>query len=118
MEDMQSRSQRRADQTKAQGLTRSKVSKFVNLAGVLYAAPESPIWAARGQAIQSYANLEQSLCMAFAQLSRMRLSIAGAIFFKMTASTRNDILSRLVKDRYGVTYELLAIVLERSSHRC
>jgi hypothetical protein len=62
-------------------------------------------WAARGFAIQAYADLEQSLCRLFAHLSGTGFDVAAIIFFKITsAGARDTILDRLLKKKHGDTY--------------
>jgi hypothetical protein len=50
------------------------------LDAALKLAENDPIWTNRGQAIQSYAILEQSLCHALAQLGDMKEDVALSIF--------------------------------------
>ena len=58
--------------------------------------PQSPIWAARGKAIQAYATLEQSLCRLMGDLSGMSPESAAVIFFKITSyGARNSIIESL-----------------------
>ncbi len=57
--------------------------------------------------IQSYANLEQSLCLLFVHLTGMPLEIAAIIFFKIVnAATLFSILEKLLRKKHGATYSL------------
>src|SRR4051812_26824585 len=68
-------------------------------------AAGSPLWAIRGQAIQAYANLEQSLCSLMAHLSGMDPSVAAIVFFKIVSTgARASILEKLLKKNYGTAY--------------
>lgn len=70
-------------------------------------APDDPIWAARGKAIQAYALLEQSLMRAFVALTGMEPYVAGVVFFKNTSSqARTAIFEKLIRHRYGAKYNL------------
>jgi hypothetical protein len=69
-------------------------------------AGDHPLHAARGHAIQSYANLEQSLCRLFVLVSGTTPDVAGVIFFKITSTAyRDKMLARLVEKKYGNKYE-------------
>lgn len=62
---------------------------------------------ARSLAIQSYANVEQSLCDLFAHLSDTTLIVAGAIFFRMSNSaSRLALLDRLMRMKYQDKHRL------------
>lgn len=62
---------------------------------------------ARAQAIQAYANLEQSLFMVFTGLLMVPPEAAGAIFFNVVNTrSRNDIVGKLLKQRHGSTYNV------------
>ena len=63
------------------------------------------LWVHRGQSIQSYANLEQSLCTLFSTLSGIDTETAPIIFFKIVATrVRTTILENLLKHRHNGTY--------------
>jgi hypothetical protein len=65
------------------------------------------IWAIRGQAIQAYANLEQSLVRLFASLSDMKIGVAQIVFFKISNSdSRNKIIETLFKRKFETNYNL------------
>jgi hypothetical protein len=62
---------------------------------------------ARAEAIQSYAELEQSLCELFSYLSDTNPAVAGTIYFKITNSrARSDILKKLMNMKHKTTYNL------------
>src|SRR5208282_4649667 len=78
----------------------------VNLDDANRAAAQNPFWAIRGHAIQAYASLEQSLCLAFAQLSGIDEKIAGTIFFAIPGPQIRKVLEKLVTYRYGNNYDV------------
>jgi hypothetical protein len=62
---------------------------------------------ARADAIQSYTGLEQTLCELFSYLSDTNPAVAGTIFFRLTnASSRSDILHKLMRMKHGDEYRL------------
>lgn len=68
---------------------------------------QSPIWAARGKAIQAYATLEQSLCMLMSDLADMSRESALTIFFKITSyGSRNSIIEKLIKTKHDQKFNL------------
>ena len=70
-------------------------------------AQQSPMWAARGQAIQAYAILEQELCHLFRLTSKVSKEAAAIVFYKITNyRARNDILEKLIKETHGNKYSL------------
>jgi hypothetical protein len=87
------------------GIVRS--DRNIPLEEALKLAPQDPIWANRGKAIQSYAILEQSLCSLLADLSEMKHHTATTIFYKITNSdSRNKILEQLLHAKHGRKYNL------------
>jgi hypothetical protein len=72
----------------------------------LQAKPSSlELAAMRGMAIQSYANLEQSLCAIFATTLGTKIERAAIVFFKINnARSRNDMLEKLLKRHAGDAY--------------
>ncbi len=57
---------------------------------------------ARSIAIETYANLEQSMCLLFAHLSGTSNAVAGTIFFRLTNSaSRLAILDKLMRMKHG-----------------
>lgn len=67
----------------------------------------SPFWAARGKAIQSYSNVEQSLCRVFSLVSDTNHDVAAIIFFKITSTAaQTSIIEKLLQKKYGTTYNL------------
>jgi hypothetical protein len=55
-------------------------------------AARDEFWAIRGKAIQSYANLEQSLARLFSALAGTTQKIGGTIFFRISsADTRAEL---------------------------
>jgi hypothetical protein len=68
---------------------------------------EDKLWAARGRAIQGYASLEQALCAILSLCTDTKFDVAAAIFYKITAArARNDIVAKLLKKKFGGTYNL------------
>lgn len=64
-----------------------------------------PIWAARAQAIQMYAHLEQTLCLLLAVLIRSSPEVSAIIFFKIVnTGQRLSILDKILRLRYGTIY--------------
>lgn len=56
----------------------------------------------RGFAINAYAGLEQSLCLALSHVGDMPPATAATIFFKVTNTrSRNEIIITLKKRKYG-----------------
>src|SRR5262245_52550839 len=58
----------------------------IPLEAAMELASKDPIWANRGQAIQAYAQLEQSLCQVLAAVGDMSLPVAGIVFFKIVST--------------------------------
>lgn len=82
-------------------------AEIENLRNLLHQTGDHPLWSIRGHAIQSYANLEQSLCRLFAEVSGTTLDIASIIFFKITSSSARDtILDKLMEKKYGDTHSV------------
>ena len=70
-------------------------------------AASAPTWAARGKAIQAYAAVEQSLCSVMGSLLGISLEQAAIMFFKITsAGSRNSIIEKLLKFKFGPRYNL------------
>lgn len=68
-------------------------------------ASRDRFWAARGKAVNAYANLEQALCRVFANVSQMSDERAAIVFFRIaSAQARNDILDKLIRLHYGGQY--------------
>jgi hypothetical protein len=60
---------------------------------------------ARGEAIDTYASLEQSLSHIFGHASGTPLEVAGAIYFRISSSrSRLAIIERLMEDRHQALY--------------
>jgi hypothetical protein len=79
----------------------------IDLGKVIIEASQDPFHAARGQAIQSYASLEQSLCSIFANFASIKEDVAAIIFFKITsAGARDAILEKLLKKQHGTKYSI------------
>jgi hypothetical protein len=79
----------------------------IDLEQVFAESSQDPFWAIRGKAIQSYANLEQSLCRLFANFSGMPMDVAAIVFFKIVnAGTLHGILEKLLKKKHGATYSI------------
>lgn len=63
---------------------------------------------ARGYAISSYSELEQSLCMLFGGLADLSQDVAALIFFRIVNTrSRLSILEYLFKNRFGSNFNLL-----------
>ena len=79
----------------------------IDLGEVVHRAAYDEMWPLRGQAIQAYASLEQSLFGLFALLTGMDRPIAGIVFFKITnAQARNSIIEKLFQKWYGNEFSL------------
>lgn len=77
----------------------------ISLQEAMDKALDSDFWKLRGLAVQAYASLEQRLCSLFAMASETNPEIAAIIFFKITnADARNGILDKLIRRRFGTTY--------------
>jgi hypothetical protein len=84
-----------------------RADKKILLDEALKIAPQDPIWASRGRAIQSYAILEQALCSLLSELGGMTSVIATIVFYKITNSdARNKILENLLHVKHGKKYNL------------
>jgi len=74
---------------------------------VIKLAEADEFWAIRGKAIQSYANLEQSLLGLFAYLSGIEREPAAIILFRISsADARNKIIKKLFKRRFADNFNL------------
>lgn len=72
---------------------------------VLAWVENDPIWAARGKAIQGYAQIENALSSLWAQLTGMSLEDSALIFYKNTsAGSRSATTEKLLHKRYGNQY--------------
>src|ERR1022692_1470684 len=68
-------------------------------------AEYGPLWAARGKAIQGYAQLERSLCSLLVAVGDVSWKVAVTIFYKITnTSARNAILEKLLHQKCGQKY--------------
>ncbi len=76
----------------------------IKLEEVTRIAVGSPFWATRAYAIESYATLEQSLCMLFSRAAGVSDKTAGAIFFKISPQTRETVLSGIVLEKCEPPY--------------
>ena len=77
----------------------------IDLGEALQKGAADEFWAIRGHAIQGYANLEQSLCHLLSLVSGMSFDVAAVVFFKITsADSRNKILDKLIRMKYGTVY--------------
>jgi hypothetical protein len=82
-----------------------KPDRNIHLDEVIKWAEADPIWAARGKAIQGYAQLEHALSAALSTLGGMTLQVAAAIFYKIVStSARIAILEKLLHKKHGATY--------------
>ena len=78
-----------------------------DLAKGIEAADQDEIWAIRGKAIQSYANLEQALCRIFSHLSGTPLDIAAIIYFRIASTdARDKIVDRLFRKKLKQRFNL------------
>jgi hypothetical protein len=83
-------------------------SGIIHLDVAMRKAADDEFWAIRGKAVQSYANLEQSLCTLFSALAGVATRHIGAvIFFKIVnTSARNSIIEKLFKLKFPVGFNL------------
>jgi hypothetical protein len=82
-----------------------RLDKNIPLDDALKLGEQDPIWVNRGKAIQSYAMLEQSLCLLLAGLAAVDLETAGTIFYKITnTGSRSGILERLLQKKHGTKF--------------
>ncbi|MGY8683081.1 hypothetical protein Q2941_35705 [Bradyrhizobium sp. UFLA05-153] len=73
----------------------------IDMNKVIPIAEGHEIWAARGKAIQAYANLEQSFATLFAGLSDTSIRTAAIVLFRITNSdARNKILEKLFRQKF------------------
>jgi hypothetical protein len=78
----------------------------MNLDEILAQGANDPFWAMRGRAIETFAELEQSLCSLFATLTGMEIDIASFVFFKLgNFQLVRVILSSLLTKRHGDAYK-------------
>jgi hypothetical protein len=88
-------------------LASTQVTPNIDLTEAIQLAEHSPLWSARGMAIQSYAILEQALCFMLESHSDMSKESAHVVFYKITNyRARNDILDKLIKQKHGSKYSL------------
>ena len=65
-------------------------------------AEQDVFWAARGKAIQGYAQVENSLCNLFAGLGDMERKTAIIIFFRIASTdSRTKIIEKLLRAKHG-----------------
>lgn len=87
--------------------TPTKTPGNIDLQEAIELATRSPMWAARGEAVQAYAALEQSLCSLFQYLSSMELGAANIVFYKITNyRARNDIIDKLLRKKHDTIYSI------------
>src|SRR5277367_5034805 len=68
---------------------------------------EVEYWVLRAKAIQTYANLEQGLCMVFSYVGDIPNESAGIVFFKISSSqARNAILDKLQRKKFWGKYNI------------
>ena len=80
---------------------------IINLAEVMRKASTDDFWSARGQAVQAYATLEQSMCSIFSELAGVTREIGGVIFFRISsADARNKIVEKLFRKQFGDQFNL------------
>jgi hypothetical protein len=76
-----------------------------HIAKIAEQSAQDPFWALRGRAIQSYADIEQSLCVLFASLIGVDINTASAIFFRIQSTrTLGEIFQQLMTHRYQDRY--------------
>ena len=79
----------------------------VDLGQVIRAADEDAFWALRAKAIQSYANLEQSLFRLFTTLTEMDEELSSIVFVRLTsAHARNSVIEKLFQKKHGTDFNL------------
>ena len=89
----------------------------VNLAKVWADPANVAFKVARSDAIQEYANLEQSLCDLLAHAGDMKPIVAGAIFFKMVnARSRMRVLEQLMKLKHKDGYKVFMKSVSKLVH--
>jgi hypothetical protein len=86
-------------------IERKRMVMEINLEEVSKRAAEDKFWALRAHAIQSYANVEQSLSALFATTGNIQSDIIGIIFFELSTYGRNKIIGSLIHKRYGENYK-------------
>jgi hypothetical protein len=95
-----------------------RLDKNIPLDDALKLGEQDPIWVNRGKAIQSYAMLEQSLCLLLAGLAAVDLETAGTIFYKITnTGSRSGILERLLQKNTGQSSTLFGMPISKSYDR-
>jgi len=68
--------------------------------------PHRDLQLARAAAIEAYSDLEQQLCLQFADLIGANFHRASLVFYRITSShSRNRIIQSLLKDEYGDQYD-------------
>jgi hypothetical protein len=88
--------------------------RMINLETAMQKAAVDEFWAARGTAVQAYANLEQSLCQLFSALAGVSREIGGIIFFRIASTdARNKIIDKLFKLKFGEGFNLFRSSLIR-----
>jgi hypothetical protein len=81
--------------------------KIADLGKIALQAMGDPFWALRGQAIQSYAAIEQALCSLFSSFAGLNSAIAGSIYFRIQVPGASDkILRDLLTKKYGDAYTI------------
>lgn len=85
----------------------SRETNNIPLQDVIDWAPYDPFWAARGKAIQGYAQLESSLCHLLVALTGMSWAAAVTVFYKITnTNARNTILEKLLHQKCNTKFNL------------
>jgi len=83
----------------------SRTDNNIPLADVLAWAKHDPIWAARGKAIQGYAELESALCHLLIAVTGMSWEAGVTIFYKITnTNARSTILEKLLHQKSGTKF--------------
>ena len=89
------------------GTIHLKEASNVHVDDINKVAAQDPLWIAIAHAIQSYAQLEQSLCHIMAYTGDIKGDVAATIFFKIAAaSARNSILEKLIRKKFGDRFNL------------
>jgi hypothetical protein len=77
----------------------------IDLTKIITLAESHEFWAVRGKAIQSYANLEQTLSALLSLLAGASREAAAAILFRISSSdSRNKILEKLFRQKYSTEF--------------
>jgi len=84
-----------------------RTDRNIPLDDAIKLADHDPMWATRGRAIQSYAQLEQALCHVFSATTGVEMSVAGHIIFRIASyGARNAIIEKMIHHKHGQKFNL------------